>query len=42
MPGCGMQVPPPHAGVKGAAEIFVGPVSVELAELAQSTWNLHR
>ncbi len=42
VPGCGMQVPPPQAGVKAAPVIFVGPVRVELAGLVQSTWNFQR
>ena len=40
--GWGMQVPPPQAGEKAAVVILVGPVKVELAVLAQSTWNFQR
>ena len=36
------QVPPLHASVKAAPATWVGPVNVELAGLAQSTWNFQR
>src|SRR5438093_12829893 len=40
VPGCGMQASPPlQAGVKAAVGIDVGPLSVEFAGVAQSTWN---
>jgi hypothetical protein len=42
VPGWGTQVPPPQAGEKAAVAIVVGPVSVELEELVQSTWNFQR
>src|SRR5690349_4703190 len=37
-----MHVPPPlQAGENAATGIVVGPVSVEFAWFAQSTWNFH-
>jgi hypothetical protein len=39
--GCGMQVPPPQAGVNGATGMLSGPVSVVLAGVVKSTWNFH-
>src|SRR3954447_18829246 len=40
--GCGMQERvPEQSTLKAAVLSVVGPVSVELAELAQSTWNFH-
>src|SRR5438128_9884972 len=37
-----MQLPPLQAGVKAATARFVGPASVEFAEVAKSTWNFQR
>src|ERR1041384_3678824 len=39
VPGCGMQAPPPHAGVNAATAMLVGPVNVALAGLAKSEWK---
>src|SRR5215813_12029403 len=35
-------MPPLHNGVKAATLSVVGPVNVELAGVAKSTWNLNR
>src|SRR6266478_925971 len=40
VPGCGTQVPPLHSGLNAATLITVGPVKVEFAGVAKSTWNL--
>src|SRR5260370_30817530 len=38
-----MQLPPPeHAAVNAATGMLVGPVKVELAGVAKSTWNFHK
>ncbi len=37
-----MQVPPLQASVKAVTGIETGPVKVELAGVAQSTWNFQR
>ncbi len=38
-----MQLPPPeHAAVNAATGMLVGPVKVELAGVAKSTWNFQR
>ena len=38
-----MHVPPPLQAVTNAATgMLVGPVNVELAGVAKSTWNFHR
>src|SRR5258708_8409156 len=42
VPDCGMQVPPPQSVEKAATGMTVGPVKVELAGVAKSTWNLKR
>lgn len=42
VPDCGTHVPPLHRAVKAATGIAVGPVSVELAGVVKSTWNLKR
>ena len=42
VPGWVMQVPPLQASVKGAPLILTGPVRLEAAGLAQSTWNFQR
>src|SRR5258708_5098092 len=41
VPGCAMQLPPPHASVNGDTGMLIGPVSVVLAMFVQSTWNFH-
>jgi hypothetical protein len=35
-------VPPPHADVKAATGMLVGPVSVALAGVVKSAWNFQR
>ena len=42
VPDCGMQVPPPQAGLKAATGMLVGPTKVELAGVAKSAWNFQR
>src|SRR5258708_38252015 len=42
VPDCGMQVPPPQSVENAATGMTVGPVKVELAGVAKSTWNLKR
>src|SRR5215469_14388640 len=42
VPGCGIQALPPQASAKGATAMLVGPVKVEFAGVAKSTWNFHR
>jgi hypothetical protein len=38
-----MHAPPPlHAAVNAATAMFVGPVNVEFAGVAKSTWNFQR
>src|SRR5205814_473583 len=37
-----MQAPPLHSGVKAATVSVVGPVKLEFAGVAKSTWNLKR
>src|SRR5262249_41281364 len=39
VPGWVTQVPPLHSAVYAATAIAVGPVNVELAGVAKSTWN---
>src|SRR5665647_3676139 len=39
---CGTHVPPPHARLNGATGMLIGPLSVVLAVLFQSTWNFHK
>src|SRR5689334_10579220 len=41
-PGCGMHVPPLHAGLNESTGIDKGPVNVEFPAFAQSTWNCQR
>src|SRR6266516_4780925 len=41
VPVWGTQAPPPHAGVNPATEMVLGPVNVEFAGVAKSTWNRH-
>ncbi len=40
VPACGMHVPPLHASEYAAVARVVGPVSVVLAGVVQSTWNV--
>src|SRR6266568_8558926 len=40
--GCGMHVPPLQAGVNAATGMLVGPLKVDWAGVAKSTWNFQR
>ena len=42
VPACGMQVPPLQSSVKPATGIDDGPVTLEFAMFAKSTWNFQR
>src|SRR5262245_52539250 len=42
VPPCGTQTPPLQALVNAVTGMLVGPVNVELAGVAQSTWNFQR
>src|SRR5581483_1466 len=39
--GCGTHTPPLQSGVNEATAKLVGPVNVEFAGVAKSTWNFH-
>jgi len=42
VPACGTHVPPLQSSVKPATGIALGPVTVEFAMFAKSTWNFQR